>query len=252
MASITNDNKQFFIVGSQRSGSTLLKLILDSHPDIIVYEESESYKKLENNDYPQDRVVGFKIPIWTSRISWLKKEYPNAKYIFLKRDLRAIACSMLTLKKEGQIWIQRNGLFDLECSIKDLDNPKDKTFFSKKLENLKSLNDWISISVLCAFVKCYYFLEEYRRFSLNVLELEYETLVTNPDEEIKNILAFLCIRWNDNVLKHHKLNKGIWGGTNFQRKIDINSINKWKSFFDDKNLEKIEKLIKELKKTIEY
>lgn len=36
-----------FVVGSQRSGITLLGLILDSHPDIKMHEEEDSYALLK-------------------------------------------------------------------------------------------------------------------------------------------------------------------------------------------------------------
>jgi hypothetical protein len=39
--------ERFFILGCQRSGTTLLRLILESHPDIFCYDEIKAYAVLQ-------------------------------------------------------------------------------------------------------------------------------------------------------------------------------------------------------------
>ncbi len=104
------------------------------------------------------------------------------------------------------------------------------------------------MAVLCAYVKSYS-INEYSKAGLEVIEVEYETLVNNPREEIKKVLDFLGVSWDDKVLRHHSSNYGISiGKTDNSRPIDSNSVNKWQAFFSDKEVEKINRLVSELDK----
>lgn len=68
--------KEFLIVGCQRSGTTLLRLVLESHSSIISIDEPASYELLSNNkkleikkkNLKEKKWIGFKIPRFTEQI----------------------------------------------------------------------------------------------------------------------------------------------------------------------------------------
>ncbi len=288
----------FFIVGSQRSGTTLLRLSLNSHPDLIVYDEYDAYERLALRKFPQRRLLGFKIPIWTHRYHFLMERYPNSKFIFLKRDIKGVAASMLSLKFEeidwtrkcridrvgepffrvfniilgglfqkqldiskrvarlvssfellrGLVtideisWIEKFGIFDIESSIYAVSNESIRELFQEQFEKFRKNEDWVSLAVLCAYEKMY-LVHEYEKRNLNVLQVEYERLVRNPEETMKKILGFLGVKWHMNVFHHHRFHKGtVVGKTDSSRKIDRTSLDKWKSCFSEKDIVKIDDL----------
>ena len=64
--------ERFFILGCQRSGTTLLRLILEVHPDVFCYDELKGYAVLQGaiqEDLPHARLIGFKIPRWTEQMN---------------------------------------------------------------------------------------------------------------------------------------------------------------------------------------
>jgi hypothetical protein len=72
-----NNLKRFFIIGCQRSGTTLLRLILNSHSEISCADENISYDVLSDSNKFQNfletknkkKWIGFKIPRFTEQIN---------------------------------------------------------------------------------------------------------------------------------------------------------------------------------------
>ena len=63
--------QSFFIAGCQRSGTTLMRLILECHDQVSCFDELRSYGALAERPLLQDlagRKVGFKIPRWTEQL----------------------------------------------------------------------------------------------------------------------------------------------------------------------------------------
>ncbi|WP_369669649.1 sulfotransferase, partial [Enterococcus faecium] len=60
---INKPKNPFFIVGSPRSGTNLMRLILDSHPEIICYGEPTSYNCFRQPQHIKHHAsaVGFQI-----------------------------------------------------------------------------------------------------------------------------------------------------------------------------------------------
>jgi Sulfotransferase domain len=91
----------FIITGCQRSGTTLLKLILDSHSKIKVYDEDEVGFHGENIlsfAEKHSEITGYKLPMISNEIDILQKL--NYKIIFIVRDPRDTILSMYNLKMD--------------------------------------------------------------------------------------------------------------------------------------------------------
>src|SRR5204863_565536 len=117
--SLVPQDRWFFVAGCQRSGTTLLRLILECHPAVFCFDELDSYRVLSTRSYAEPIVkylVGFKIPRWAEQIdaevlrdfgepATARKIYNGQKIIFITRDYRDVIVSMLNLRGEVS-WLE--------------------------------------------------------------------------------------------------------------------------------------------------
>jgi hypothetical protein len=121
--------RRFLIAGCQRSGTTMMRLILESHKNIQCVDEQYSYEMLSGRLAQPDTtgaLLGFKIPVWTeqllqAQLHWNEYAYlygsdpvPNfydrEPIIFMVRSPFDTISSMLRLKVESDSWLQRVGV----------------------------------------------------------------------------------------------------------------------------------------------
>jgi len=198
-----------FIGGMPRSGTTLMRVMLDAHPKIRCGEETRVIPKIlgiRNQWYKSEKernrlkLAGVndlvvdealrqfilevvvrhgtpaehlcnKDPFTLKSQNYLKKLFPNAKFILMLRDGRATAHSII----ERHVTITG---FDL-TSYRDV------------------LTKW-NKSIGVMYDQC---LEH----PTTCLPVKYEQLVLHPESNLRKIANFLNIEWNDNMLHHDKL-----------------------------------------------
>lgn len=227
----------------------MTRLILDSHPDFVVYEEDLAYPYLRRKKFERKKFTGFKIPVWTSKYTWLRKRYPLAKYIYLLRDPKSVISSMLTLKFGKKTWIERWGMLDLSRSIRRMKCKPLQKIFRAQFNQIKKEKNWLKMAALCAFVKQHFILEYYAAH-INVLLIQYENLVDRPEKEIRKMLSYLGATWDNAVLRHHTFHNTSWGGTLGKRQIDKKSLAKWKKKLTPKDIRTIKTLYHDLSKHV--
>jgi len=201
-------NKNFtptFMLGFQRSGTTLLDQILNTHPNIVVSDE---------------------YPFIIDLINYLpggQESYPNNLNDLSDEDIESLKTIYLdrveaTIKpKNGCLYIDK---FPLNTPHIDLINtifPEAKIIFMKRhpldvclssyIQNFKL--DTITMNFLTLedtanlYIKTLELYDEYKRiFNLNIHEIKYEDLVTSPREYLENLLSFLKVDWHENILNH--------------------------------------------------
>jgi len=198
-----------FVGGVPRSGTTLMRAMLDAHPGIrcgeetriiprLIYmrnqwtnskKENERLKNAGMTDEIIDSAVGAfilevivkhgkpaehlcnKDPLVLRYSTYMKNVFPNGKFILMIRDGRATVHSIITRK------VTITG-FNLN-SYKDC------------------LSRWNNI-IEHMYAQCIDVGPE------SCLPVYYEQLVLHPESTMKNILKFLNITWNDAVLHHEK------------------------------------------------
>ncbi|XP_003740938.1 protein-tyrosine sulfotransferase 1 [Galendromus occidentalis] len=240
-ATYDNDMPLIFIGGMPRSGTTLVRVLLDAHPDVRCGEETRIIPRLlsmkqqwtknpvEMNrlleagitDEVVDRAVSSfileviighgkpaprlcnKDPFTLRAATYLHKIFPKAKYILMIRDGRAVVHSIITRK--------------VTISGYDLTSYR---------QCLKKWNQ----AMMSMYSQCQHLGTEW------CLPVHYEQLVLHPKPWLEKILQFLDIPWSDTVLHHDKLvNKP--GGISLSmlerstdqviKPINIEALSKW-------------------------
>ncbi|MGE5626403.1 MAG: tetratricopeptide repeat-containing sulfotransferase family protein [Bacillota bacterium] len=196
-----------FLVGFPRSGTTLMDTILGSHPRIVILEEEPPLEQLINKHlrslpagYPAsltdltpmlirtlraeywhavDEIIGEtppgtlvvdKNPFYSAHAGLIHLLFPGARFIFALRH----PCDVV-----------------LSCFMQAFGrNPA--------LENFRSLS-----TAAITYSRVMDLWLRYREaLPLSTHELRYEALIERKDQEIRSLLAFLALDWDDAMLDH--------------------------------------------------
>lgn len=236
--------RSFLIVGCQRSGTTLLRLVLDSHSRIRCHDEFHTSSVLSSPSAAinADYLVGLKAPMLTEQLgherlviglSSFSNSYASQKLLFVVRDVRDVVASMLALKVDGRPWLEGFALPWLKYRSR-----MDERFHGTYASTFAKVQDARYPRVAGASVYWRtkvdsYF--EYLNRGFPQLLIRYEDLVARPRLELLRICGFLEIPWEDSLLCHPSfphtelLPDGLAiGGTNPLRPIDTRSIKRWR------------------------
>ncbi|XP_060529517.1 protein-tyrosine sulfotransferase [Cylas formicarius] len=204
-----------FIGGVPRSGTTLMRAMLDAHPDVRCGQETRVIPRLlqlrfhwlksekesvrleqagitkdvlnaaiaaftleiiAKHGEPAPRLCN-KDPLLIKMGTYVVDLFPNAKFIFMVRDGRATAHSIISRK----------------VTITGFDLTSYKQCLKKWNSAVEAMNN-----------QC-------KELGLNkCLRVPYEQLVLHPKEWMQKVLKFLDIPWNESVLHHEDfINNGI-------------------------------------------
>ena len=262
----------FFIIGSGRSGNTLLRSILSGNSDISIPPESyripfaiKKFHIFNNRD-------------WEDIVSQVLKEFEDCKEFYTweiditdaQKRLENIADSKRTL----------SNIFDeLFCTYTEKHSPGSKIWGDKTPMNTLYL-DWIGTvfprykfihiirdgrDVASSYLKMERYdtileaanrwinsIESAQSFGSkikeNYMEIRYEELVTKPEEVIKDTCDFLDIDYDSKMLDHTKQVKKL-GDTdkehhsNLSKPISSDSVGKWRNNLSESDQESITKLL---------
>jgi len=195
-----------FILGMPRSGTSLVEQIVTSHSDVfgggelpilskIIKENFIDNEKSIKEDFYEiikneltvmqlreqylnyikyfnynEKFITDKAPLNFRWIGFIKCILPNSKIIHCKRDPKNNCLSMFKNLFEGGL----NFTYDQEDLIK----------YYNEYENL--MNFWNS------------------KYENSILTVKYESLVQDNLEEIKKIINFCSLDWEENCLEFHK------------------------------------------------
>jgi protein-tyrosine sulfotransferase len=143
----------------------ITEVMIDSAVRAFVYEILVQHSKYAD-------VLCDKDPFVLKHASYISSIFSNAKFLLLIRDARAVIHSVMTRK----VTISGFSLTDYRQNL---------VLWNKGIETM--INECTEIGK----DKCFM--------------VYYEQLVLQPKKTIENILKFLNIPWNDNVLHHEEL-----------------------------------------------
>ena len=229
--------KLIFIVGMPRSGTSLVEQILSSHPKVFGGGElpflekvvRKIFLKFEKNNYLDkdkiqklivecrkeylDKISNYnlsskiftdKAPLNFRFIGFIKYLFPNAKIINCRRDPMDIVWSNF------------------------------KNYFSNSMPFTNDLED------IAKFYKLYEDLITFfqKKFAETIYDVEYSKLVENTEIEIKKLLNFCELKWDNNCLNHHKNERAIKTASSTQArkpiyKTAVKSSDRYKDYLDN-------------------
>jgi len=184
-----------FIVGMPRSGSSLIEQILTSHKKVFGGGEIPYIQEITNKIIDEEKIDVSLLDHYKNEYLSLVSELDNSLSVFTDKELLNFynVGLILTLFPSAKI---------INCTRNPVDNCWSiyKNFFPIKT---KFVNDFKDIA---KFYRLYLNTMKFwqKEFPKNIFNLNYETLIENPKDQIEKILNFCDLEWDENVMSHHK------------------------------------------------
>lgn len=224
-----------FVVGMPRSGTTLVEQICATHSQIYGRGELNKIFKLTNElpvlcggkgDYPENLVT-----ISPSCIRSLAEKY----LLELKRGLpegisRIVDKTPANFKELGFIAILFPGARIVHCVRDPLD-----TCLSNYFQSFEEGNECsYDLETLSLYYRKYSAIMHYWEAVLpnKFHTVEYESLVSNPEKEIKELVEFLGLSWEKSCLSFHKTKRNVQSSSDWQVRQALynKSVARWKNY----------------------
>lgn len=276
----------FFVTGRPRSGTTLLRMLFDAHPNVTMPPESAwlkysypKYGKVRNwdkeqiciflNDFKSQNLIAF----WQLDMELLKSHLLNNAGNYSYGEF----CKL--------IYVYYKSLYNKETIKLIGDKNPPYTLFTDKLikifpeakfvhitrdyrDNILSMlrvdfeRPWVSS---LAYRWKYYnktLLNVQRRFPEKFLLIKYEDLVTNPEDKFREICTFLKIEFtldvlNFNSIKDKITDASLWNYINkyhqsLYEPISPKKVDEWKLKMKESDIKKADLIAGKFAETLGY
>lgn len=232
----THDSRRpVFILGMPRSGTTLVEQILGCHPSVYPGGELQSLRLVTKNSADADWAVGESYPEYFDDLSLGRANRLAAQYLAaidaLDRD-----ATYVTDKQPLNFLILDTVelLFPRSRVIHCVRGPLD-TCLSCFMTNFDQYNPFkFDLAHLGAYYRDYLRLMEHWKKVLTVpiLEVRYEDLVLDTRGQVRRILEFLELPWDERCLKYYQNDRPVKTASldQVRKPIYTASIGRWKHY----------------------
>lgn len=198
-------SKLIFVLGCQRSGTTLAYMLLTAHPRITGKNENESHFSFPKKgelliNCLLGRLTCFKLPTKTPKLSLITRKFPLAKILWITRNPLSVVSSMksLSMNRKGENWLEVCGISELKRHAKLF--PEINNIDFEKMDQV-ALGAYIYRYKMMTRVK-------YENSRLKTFVINYESLVENPKKTLSTILESIGLSWSERILQHEQVHKG--------------------------------------------
>ena len=213
-----------------RSGTTLVEQIISSHPDVFGGDELDFIPDIINKNLPDINYDSLN-NLNEKNFSEMGLEYEN-KVIKLSNAQKKFTDKLpLNFKWIGFIKLILPNAKIIHCTR----NPQDVCFsiYTNYFTN-EQMRFSSNLEEIVDFYNLYKNIISYWNNLLPnfIYNVKYENLITNSELEIKKLVKFSGLEWNNIFLKHYENNRSIKTASDIQarQKIYSSSINKWKNY----------------------
>ena len=234
------NSSPIFIVGMPRSGTTLVEQILSSHNKVYGADEVEFIPELIKKRFGKANLNLF----FNNIINFDKKELTNIGEEYCQKMMTYSNNAERTTDKFPKNFLSI-GFIKLvlpNAKIIHCDrNPKD-TIFSIFKNHFTSgqVTFAYDLNETVEYYNLYHNLMDYWNKILPnfIFNIKYENLISNPEDEIRNLLNVCDLDWNKDCLNFHNNKRIIKTASDVQarNKIYNSSVNSWKNY--DKYIKK--------------
>jgi tetratricopeptide (TPR) repeat protein len=240
-----DSNTPIFIIGMPRSGTTLIEQVLSSHPDVfgggeltLAGQIAASAQHIMNSSiaYPsclQTSTADFYGQVSKEYLEQLGLVSGGSKFVVDKMpdNFWHLGLLYLLFPNAKFIHCRRNPL-DIGLSL----------YFNKFAQGNNYSYDFKNIAAYFGFYKKMMKLWE-NTLPTQILTLDYEDFVDNPESNSRKLLDFCDIEWDNACLEPHKAKGAIRTGSAWQARQPIYKTSKerWRNY---------EKYIEPLKKAL--
>ena len=207
---IISDKKLIFICGMPRSGTTLIEQIISSHKDVLPTGENNFLSSFIKTNYLNNYLLDGKKVIKDI----FSKENKLQNYVLNLFNEYNFVSNIFTDKSvQNYLWIGFIKIFFPNSKIVLTNrNSKDVSLsiFRINFEN-GFMNFAYDQNEIATFYNIYFELIDFWKNILNdeIYEIKYEDLIENPNLEIKKLIGYCGLDWDENCLKPHKNNSSI-------------------------------------------
>ena len=229
-----NDASSIFIVGMPRSGTTLIEQILSSHTKVFGADEIIYLPQLIDKYFNQNKLNLFLQEVFDfdkNDLTKMAKEYISMTQSISKnyekitdklpKNFLHIGLIKLILPKSKIIHCKRNPKDNIFSIFKNHFPGNKINFASDLIETVEYYNLYHDL------------MSFWNKLIPNfILNIKYEDLIKNTKSEVKQLLNFCDLSWENDCLEFYKNKRPVRtaSDTQIRNKIYTTSVNKWKKY----------------------
>lgn len=227
---ITSNSKArpIFVLGMPRSGTTLVEQILSSHTKVFGGGEILAMNDLTLSI---DKYPGALVDYTPEQLDVIADHYLGL--LFQNVDEEGIELVVDKLPQNflmlGLIALVFPNAVVVHCQRHPLD-----TILSCLFQPFYGCNFAFDIEILGRYYLKYEQMMDHWRtvLPLNIIDVQYETLVSQPEEEIRRLVGACGLEWQDACLSHHKNKRAVYTSSFYQARQPVykTSVARWRNY----------------------
>ncbi len=237
--------KPIFVLGLPRSGTSLIEQILSSHSKVEGMGELNSLSK-----FIESNLITYKEGFSPIIKKFNKEEQINLSNFYMGSVKTIDSSTKYFVDKmpHNFRWISYilNSYFSAKVILVER-NPMDNCFsLFKMLFSARQQHSYsFDLEVLGKYYLIYKDLVNHWKemYKNNIYTCKYEKLISDPETEIKKLLDFCDIKWEDKIMRFYQTKRSVntASHTQVRQKLYSSSIGSWKKY--ENELEPLKKII---------